>query len=54
MWTLVLITLVNGGTSPPKIQEFKYQSYEQCIIAKKSREINGSIFGYCEKRKESK
>jgi hypothetical protein len=54
MWVLVVVTLVSGGTMPPKIQEATYTTRDQCIAAKKQREVPASVFGYCEYRNSLK
>ena len=46
MWVLTLITLVNGGTSPSKFEEFYFNTKEQCIQIQKQKE-NEIRYGYC-------
>jgi hypothetical protein len=48
MWALVLVTLVNGGTAPPRVQEIYFQTKQQCMQAKRSKEVPEVTFGYCQ------
>jgi hypothetical protein len=54
VWTLVIITLINGGKSPPKIQELPYKTKQECLVSKRKMEVPGTIFGYCEQRNGEK
>jgi len=46
MWELVLVILINGGSSPTKFETSWYKTQEQCLAAARKRE-NNSVYGYC-------
>jgi len=51
MYTLILITLINGGTSPPHIQEYRDLNRVRCEQMKNQKET-AAKFGYCELQKK--
>ena len=46
MWELVLVILINGGTSPSKFEVFWFKTEGQCLAAARARE-NENVYGYC-------
>ena len=46
MWSLMLITIINGGASPSQIETQIYQTREQCIVAEHKQETV-TRYGYC-------
>ena len=47
MWILLIITLVNGGEVPSKIQTSKYVTRVECVQARDRAERRVATFGYC-------
>ena len=51
MYTLILIVLINGGVSPPLVQEYRNLTKQQCEQMKNQKETE-TKFGYCELQKK--
>ena len=46
MWELVLVILINGGSSPSKFETRWFRTEGQCVAAARLRE-NANVYGYC-------
>ena len=46
MWELVLVILINGGSSTSKFEVKWFRTHAQCLAAAQTRE-NESVYGYC-------
>jgi hypothetical protein len=47
MWALLIITIINDGASPAKLEIVKYPTLEACIHARTLAERNPAAHGYC-------
>jgi hypothetical protein len=47
MWTLLIITIINGGESPARIETVNYPTLQACMQARAEAERKPAVHGYC-------
>jgi hypothetical protein len=47
MWALLIITIINGGEAPARIETVNYLTLTACMQARTLVERNPAAHGYC-------
>lgn len=47
MWALLIITIINGGEAPAKLETVNYPTLTACMHARTLVERNPTAHGYC-------